>query len=214
MLQKLFSLVLVGLALVASGCHCGPAARVWNCDMADCGDGMCGACGAGGIKGLLVGRKGGCMGCGEVYRGEWRSDPPPAHDPCIDGDCGGGCGHCGVVGCHGACLGNIFGWMRGYRHYPGPCGAEPCGGCGGHGIAGGCSTCGTSGHRAIRGSGYSESLLEQDWNPEPAPTPVPGKPIHKAAAPSAKKLSQSKPGAVLYGRQVGSSAVRQASYDR
>lgn len=214
MLHKLFSIVLLGLTLVASGCCCGPRGRVWNCDMADCGDASCGSCGHGGVKGIFAGRKGSCMGCGEVYLGEWRSDPPPCQDPCTDGSCGArACGHCGVAGCHGACLGNLFSGLRGYRHYPGPCGIEPCGGsCG----VGGCSTCGIGGgtHRAVRGMGYSESLLEQDWNPEPAPAPVPGKPIHKAAAPTQRKVSQAKPGAVLYGRQVSSSAVRQAGYDR
>lgn len=56
-------------------------------------------------------------GCGEVYWGEWMSDPPAPCDPCDDcgnwtggcgTGCGTGCGSCGSCGQCGSWLCNLF----------------------------------------------------------------------------------------------------------
>lgn len=50
---------------------------------------------SGGCCGMFAGSCGCDGGCGDVYWGEWRSDPPACHDPCPDAY-GPGCGSCGA----------------------------------------------------------------------------------------------------------------------
>ena len=210
--RPILTFALFAIASLA-GC-CSPCSRVWTCGMGDCGPTGCNTgCGNGGIKGIMSGGIGNkCKGCGEVYLGEWRSDPPPACDPC-DG-CGNwtgsGCcssGHCGAgtcgdscgPACGGSCVGNLFGWLRGTRYY-GDCGCGQAG-CGG--------SCGLDGDYASSHAIYSEPthgvpmrgvpsnrvhttperILDENWEIAPGPQPTPGKPTHNAKSPGGAKLS-------------------------
>ena len=213
-------LSLIGLS-VASGCCC---------DL--CGDGcgrscwpdfcrtyeeriaeessQCGTCCrtvgcGGGMKQWLHNKATHCKGCGDIYWGEWISDPPDCCDPCDQ--CGQftGAGVC----CDNACgsrigcrLGNLF---RGRRYCPGPCGCEECGGMG-------CDTCGHDGMmegHVIETHSHG-SVLEENWSPQPLPKPVPGKTLHKADSPHHHKVGAMPPRPVPQApRSGGQMAYRQ-----
>lgn len=100
MTQRLPLLVLALFVGFAAGC-CGREQRVWQCDDGQCGQGVlsgrfegcsdCGECDQCGQPagncgcGLLsrLGRRLTCgEGCGELYWGDWISDPPAPCDPC------------------------------------------------------------------------------------------------------------------------------------
>jgi hypothetical protein len=231
--RTLVAITLASLAF-ASGCccpgACGPCGApggaccwclrrpiVWNGNCNDCGPGPCqscdDACGACGIipalrRGMTCGK-----GCGEIYIGEWISDPPDCCDPCDQcyghwtGPAGGPC-----------CLGpfqRLLAAFHGYSYCPRPDCGPACGGlcnrgscgpaCGCGGV--GCATCGGGAHGAVLGDVQYGGMVTQDVLPAPAATklaptpadpqhsildenwniprakPVPGKPIHKAQQP-------------------------------
>ena len=146
-------------------------------------------CGNGGVKGWLRNQATGCKGCGDVYWGEWTSDPPDCCDPCDS--CGGFSG-CGGTCCKPDILARLARAFNGYRYCPGDCG----GGCGigslGCNLCGsaGCDSCGGSGivGRGYRGDMTGSSVLDENWDPPPSPKPTPGKPIHKADTPHSIKV--------------------------
>jgi hypothetical protein len=164
--------------------------RVWRGGCNECGD--CGGAGNYYHCGLLpvlrahLGMHGTCgRGCGEVYWGEWVSDPPDCCDPCNS------CGdwqnqQC----CSPGMLRRLWWGAHGYR-LGGPHGdANCCGGCNGcgggpvHSVGyvgggGGCATCGHGGgsHGPIGGG----SILNENWESEPLPTT--DQPTHNARQP-------------------------------
>lgn len=90
----------------------------------DCGD--CGGKCAGYKPGHPLGNLLGCTsGCGEVYWGEWMSDPPDYCDPCDDHGNWGGYGCCGY-GCGFPILQHVFGSL--HAALSGQC-AGTCGAC-------------------------------------------------------------------------------------
>jgi hypothetical protein len=144
-------------------------------------------CGGCGILNFLRCRMTACKGCGEVYYGEWVSDPPDCCDPCDR--CFGqytGHGNC----CPPGFLARLAAGIRGTR-----CGVGPCG-CG----QSGCSSCGSAhwSHEAAYGDSFEQagpqSILEEDWDLPPGPKPVPGKPIHKAQTPTQQRAMMMQPG--------------------
>ena len=161
-------------------------------------------CGNGGFKGWLRNNATCCKGCGDVYWGEWISDPPDCCDPCDS--CGGFTGSGGNC-CRQNCLARIARIFHGYRYCPGECGGScglgglGCRLCGGNG----CDSCG-GGRFGRRGAMESGSVLDENWDPPPPLKPTPGKPIHKADSPHSVKVGAGRmPG--------GPAAERQASYD-
>lgn len=146
-------------------------------------------CGDCGILSFLRCRMTACKGCGEVYYGEWLSDPPDCCDPCDR--CHGqftGQGGC----CPPGFFARLAAGIRGMR-----CGTGPCG-CGQSGCGGSCGNAHWS-HETSYGGGYiddagPQSILEENWDPAPGPKPVPGKPIHKAQTPSQQRAMMMQPG--------------------
>jgi hypothetical protein len=218
-------------ALFAGGCcgpnrcgsGCGPGVdggrgslfcRSYEQRMADSDSYNCGHCNTpvgccnGGIKGWLNSQATGCKGCGDMYWGEWVSDPPDCCDPC--NKCGDYTGNGGTC-CKPNCLARLSRLFNGHRYCPGVCG-DICGvpllGCNRCGGAG-CDACGGQvGHagQEIRGDATPRRVLDQNWDPAPSPLPTPGKPIHKASTPSNSKVGS--------GRMPGSmAAARRASYE-
>ena len=164
-------------------------------------------CGNGGVRGWLRNQSTCCKGCGDVYWGEWISDPPDCCDPCDS--CGGFSGSGGTC-CKPDILGRLRRAFNGYRYCPGECG----GGCGIGSLScqlcgdAGCNACGGGGGivgRGYRGGMGEPRLLDENWDPPPSPKPTPGKPIHKANTPHSIKVGS--------GRMPGGNAVRQASYE-
>jgi hypothetical protein len=191
-------------------CLCLPKPIIWNGACNDCAPGPCESCACPTECGILpwLRRSKVCgKGCGEVYWGEWISDPPDCCDPCDP--CYGcytgpndGC-------CHlGPCQ-RLLAALHGYKYCPKPCCGEVCGGfchkgaCGGCGGCGevGCTSCGHGPHGAdiyYEGpveshghihhghpqhlEGHGESIMNENWD-QPRTKPVPGKPIHKAQQP-------------------------------
>jgi hypothetical protein len=169
-------------------------------------------------------------GCGEIYIGEWISDPPDCCDPC-DQCTGCWTGHQGA--CHLGPFQRLLAACHGYSYCPPPCcgpacggfcnrgGCEPVCGCG----DAGCASCGGGAHGVVLSGGASplvpghavevlptpadphHSILDENWN-IPKARPVPGKPIHKAQQPPRVQLSgRQRPQAIGAG-------VRQANYQR
>lgn len=172
-------------------------------ELDDCGTCVTPAgCGNGGIKGWLRNNATCCKGCGDIYWGEWTSDPPDCCDPC---DQGGDFTGCGGTACRVSCLDRLARIFSGYRYCPDECG----GNCGLGGL--GCRLCGGAGcddcstGLGIRGRMVPSSVLDENWDPPPAPKPAPGKPIHKADTPHSVKVGA--------GRMPGAASARQASYE-
>ena len=147
-------------------------------------------CGGCGLLNFLRCRMTSCKGCGEMYYGEWMSDPPDCCDPC-DACTGDFTGHSGC--CGPGLLGRFWLGLSGGRNCGGACG---CGDCGG-----GCNNCG-GGHGMHGGQimhggqmmhGGPHSVLEENWDLQPGPQPIPGKPIHKAQSAPAKRVSHTAP---------------------
>jgi hypothetical protein len=206
---------------LACGCFCLPKPIVWCGDCNECGPhgescaDPCGECGI--IPALIRSRTCG-KGCGEIYWGEWYSDPPDCCDPCDDcGNWVGPQGHCNL-----GPLQRLLAAFHGYRYCPPPdcgpvCGplcnrggCATCGSCGGAG----CDTCGGGIAQAPHGADiYYEgpnmphvaphSILEENWNIPKAP-PVPGKPIHKAQQPPQGQMTRAAVG----------TGVRQVNHQR
>jgi hypothetical protein len=154
--------------LASSGCCCldrlyCPAECAGSCE----GGGGCNGCATSCLRTNLT-----CgAGCGDVYWGEWMSDPPDACDPC--NNCGNwtgsGCCPPGLLDCLCGSLSCLFGGRNG-----------GCGGCCEAGA--GCSTCGGHGGEMMEG----EMIHEGEIIPRGAPamprgTPKPAEPV---AAPS------------------------------
>ncbi len=194
---------------------CLPKPIVWCGEQNECGPGGCDSCVCPTECGILPAMRR-CMscgkGCGEIYWGEWISDPPDCCDPCDQcyGQWTGPHGYCNLGPCQ-----RLLAALHGYRYCPKPCCDEWCGlcskpaastctSCGG----GGCSTCsrGYAGHLPMQGEVIYEgpapkpgqSIMTENWDRQPA-KPIPGKPIHKAQQPGQIKLGQSQP---AYGRMV------------
>ena len=218
-------------ALLAGGCccqdmcggcgagGCGPRGgrgslfcRPYEQRMADSNAYECGTCCktvgcGGGIKQWLRNQATGCKGCGDVYWGEWISDPPDCCDPCDQ--CGGFTGSGGNC-CKPNCLERLSRVFNGYRYCPGDCsgscglpvlGCRLCGGAG-------CESCGGGGYggQEIHGDAAPRRVLDENWDPPPSPKPIPGKPIHKADTPRSIKVGSGRmPG--------GADAARRASYE-
>lgn len=116
--RLLASTLLAGLVMMATGCTCMHQGMYAGPGMDACGCGTCGPAM-------------GCdSGCGEVYWGEWTSDPPACSDPCDN------CGN--YVGGSGCCWPfPVLSGLRalwGYRYSPG----------GAVAYDGGCATCGSA----------------------------------------------------------------------
>jgi hypothetical protein len=210
------------------GNNCMPALRydrVWRGNCNECGPGCGGAgsyyqCGAlAMLRGHLSGSATCGKGCGEVYWGEWVSDPPDCCDPCNS------CGdwqnqQC----CSPGLLRRVWWGAHGYRlggqHGDANCcgGCNGCGSCGGGGVQSaayydggspGCSTCGgghgdgmhygspTQGHGPASGG----SILNENWESEPLPTT--NRPIHSAQQPMPARSAMRAPA-----RQMNPTAQR------
>jgi len=113
------------VAILASGC-CGPTGCGPGCGVQDCFD--CDGCSqvdpyVGPLQTVRqLRRKMVCgSGCGEVYRGEWRSTPPDCEDPC-----------CGGQWVGGATVARPFCWQPGaiLSLFPRLYGGRFCDGCG------------------------------------------------------------------------------------
>jgi len=117
-------------------------------------------------------------GCGDVYWGEWASDPPACDDGCGGCDSCGECDTCGAVGCGGGCgFWNPFRGLAhlwGYRYAPAGYGM-------GYdlGYDGGCDSCGESYDTYLPGEEMGEVIEESLPTPRPdaevAPEPPPSK---------------------------------------
>ena len=117
----------------------------------------------------------GCnKGCGDVYWGEWVSDPPDDCDPCCNGefvgprDCCGGRPHTRL------CIWQILESFRGVRGSCGggcvvSCSEGGCGGsCGSGGCDGGCGgSCGSGGDWDYGGEYAGE--IHSEYQPSPGP---------------------------------------------
>jgi hypothetical protein len=215
-------------------CFSIPKPIVWCGEQNECGPNGCESCATCPTDcGLLPALRRGFTcgkGCGEVYWGEWISDPPDCCDPCDQ--CYGQ-----WTGPHGYCnLGpaqRLLAAFHGYKYCPRPacdewCGplcskqsCNTCSSCGG----GGCSTCGGGQVTHMHGGtvvpqgevyyegpvtsgshNHGQSILNENWDRQPA-KPVPGKPIHKAQQPGPVKVSQAQPAKPApqqptYGRMV------------
>jgi hypothetical protein len=222
--------------LAGGGCCCGPQAAgdcciclpkpiVWCGEQNECSPG-CESCAAPTECGILPNLRR-CMtcgkGCGEVYWGEWISDPPDCCDPCDEcyGQWTGPHGYCSLGPCQ-----RLLAALHHYKYCPKPCCDEWCGwfcrkgpghACGAD-SGEGCSTCGIeqAGHTAVPGKVHYEGpapsttpipdkgILDEDWNRPPPPRPTSNKPIHKAEQPGPNKLGQTPP--PVYGRMVKTAA--------
>lgn len=174
--------------------------RVWRggpCN--DCGPGGCGTgsyyrCGLlPMLRAHLHGTATCGRGCGEVYWGEWVSDPPDCCDPCNScGDWQGRqcCsptlaqrlwwgahgyrlgGQHGDANCCGGCTGCGGGAVASASYYEGGVVGKPGCNCGGHG--------GHS-HGEVIHPAPSGNILHENWNNEPLPTS--NQPTHQAKRP-------------------------------
>jgi hypothetical protein len=159
-------------------CRPAGAAPQWGgaCGSCATNGSPCGGCG---LLNFLRCRATSCKGCGEVYYGQWVSDPPACNDPCDN--CGNFTGP--NSGCHNGC-GNGYG-----NGFFGRLAAGIHGGRSGGGACG-CSNCSGGAPMSYDGGMIgSPSLLEQNWDLAPTPAPVPGKPIHKAEAPAQQRAA-------------------------
>jgi hypothetical protein len=168
--------------------------RVWRCDPCnECGPGGCGPsgyyhCGLLPTLRAHLGATATCgRGCGEVYWGEWVSDPPDCCDPCNS------CGDWQHQQCCSPGLLRRLWWgAHGYRLGGQHGDANCCGGCnsccGGDvaatgyydGGSPGCSTCG-GGHShggEIHHAPHGGGILHENWDQEPIPTS--SHPTHQA----------------------------------
>ena len=160
--QSLALLLAITTLVVANGCcinryGCGGYYRGGCSEYSEnecCGSSCCEAtpyrhCGRGSCLSLLaapfrplVGLMKCGTGCGEVYWGEWTSDPPDCCDPCDS------CGNWVGDGCCLPRLQKLF-WGRRYRcgsGYEGQsCGCDSCGGSVPHGPGCGCDSCSRGG---------------------------------------------------------------------
>lgn len=198
-------------------CFCLPKPIVWDGCCNDCGPhgqpcgSQCGTCGI--LPWLIYGKTCG-KGCGDIYWGEWVSDPPDCCDPCdkCTGCWTGQRGPC----CLGPCQ-RLLAAFHGYSYCPPPncgpscgplcqnpacgaaCGCSHCGGVG-------CSSCGAGPHGANVYYGGPEALpdgtatpdlapgniLDEDWN-FPKSKPEPGRPMQKAQQPTRTQMSRMLP---------------------
>ncbi|NLF71187.1 MAG: hypothetical protein GX575_19320 [Candidatus Anammoximicrobium sp.] len=172
-------LVLAG-GLLSSGCCvmspygvCDPAVGCGDCGDVAVGCDTCGECQPGSCyhpwlwprasRALTCG-----AGCGEVYYGEWMSDPPACDDPCDS------CGEVSCGGCYG-CWNPLRGLAHlwGYRYAPGDCGVGCEVGC-----DVGCDSCLETYDSEMPDEMYleeAEEKAEEEKLPAPKPEPVPAK---------------------------------------
>jgi len=169
--------------LLSSGCcvlsHHGACGAPAGCDSCgDCGVGYetCGECQPGLCHHPWLWNSLTCgAGCGDVYCGEWMSDPPACGAPC--GSCGeSSCGGCG--GCWNPLRGLAHLW--GYRYAAGGCG---------HGYYdGGCDTCADS-YETVMPDEMPVETAAPEKAEEKLPTPKPD-----AEPETAKQASLKRPG--------------------
>lgn len=138
-----------------------------SCGVASCGSGSCatGAC-RGALRQTTKYNLTCGAGCGEVYWGEWLSNPPDECDPCDNWG-----GFVGARCCPPRfwdCLCSSFCGMWGGRY----AGCGSCGSCGMDMSSGGCSSCG--GHDEWAAGG--EMMYEGEMVPHGAPSPAAGTP--------------------------------------
>ena len=122
-------------------------------------------------------------GCGDVYRGEWMSDPPACGDPCDS------CGEATCGGCYG-CWNPLRGLAHlwGYRYAPGGCGV-------GYdvGYDEGCDSCAESYETVMPGEMPVEEVEEEKVQ-EKLPAPKADAEPETAEQASAKQASAKRPG--------------------
>lgn len=254
MTVRLLALVLSTLAAGGGCCclpaQCGPCGEtcatcclsipkpiIWTGACNECGptphESCADCCGECGILPFLWRRKTCGKGCGEIYLGEWISDPPDCCDPCDN--CGNWIGHQGY--CRLGPAQRVLAALHGYRYCPPPncgpvcgplCQKPACGSCGTCGPVCGCDRCGGAGCASCGGQlahgasihyegpsirhgsshvpdMHPQSILEENWD-IPRAAPVSGKPIHKAQqSPRAQRSHFSRP--------IGT-GVRHADYQR
>ena len=199
-----------GIAAPACGCDsCGPSC---GCDTFSggcasfCGDGCIDGCASYGSwncgesccpRGPAMGTPFqwlrynlGCGGgCGDMYWGEWISDPPDCCDPCDN--------HGNWTGCQSCVRNDFFSGLRGifgYRYCPSSCG----GGCGDTCYGGGgCTSCGGPGgyHEGGYGSGCSGgscggTTIQHHSAPEAVPEPQVAPPEPKEIETNAGRVTK------------------------
>lgn len=157
------------LAMIASGCCCVDRPYCPS----GCGGADCGGCSLGQHAQTQLGS---CAGCGDVYWGEWTSDPPDQCDPCD------GCGNWVGPRC---CAPRLFSFLTcslsdvwGSRCCGTSGGCDHGGGCSSCGGGGGCSSCGGGGHDGELGPWdgmeFGEGTMHTPQHGEPRKaTPVP-----------------------------------------
>jgi hypothetical protein len=193
-----------------------PKPIVWNGCCNDCGPGPCESCcdcpqQCGILPWFYRNRICG-KGCGDLYVGEWVSDPPDCCDPCDQ------CHGC-WTGPQGCCnlgpMQRLLAALHGYSYCPAPdcgpvCGLCNKGCCGGGGPVGyestgepGCATCGGGSHFPPHGAtlhyqgpldpheAVDPHIMHENWN-IPRTRPVPGKPIQKAQQPTYGQMTNAK----------------------
>src|SRR5262245_51961750 len=226
-------------------CLCLPKPIVWDGTCNECAHGCescadcCGDCG---ILSCLWRKKTCGMGCGEIYIGEWISDPPDCCDPCDQ------CSGCWTGPQGACCLGpcqRLLAALHGYKYCPKPSCGPACGGFCHRGSCGPACGCDGGPHGAILSGGVPydaaisedvlppptyipgtlheshHSIMDENWN-VPRTTPVPGKPIHKAQQQPRMQMGGGRQPQMSYvmprvasqnQRPIGS-GVQQANYAR
>jgi len=222
-------------------CLCLPKPIVWDGSCNECApdcESCADCCGDCGILSFLRRKKICGMGCGEIYLGEWISDPPDCCDPCdqCTGCWTGPQGEC----CLGPCQ-RLLAACHGYRYCPKPsCGPE-CGGFCHRGSCGPGCGCDGSPHGAMLSGGMPygaaisddvlpapaygklspmyeshHSIMDENWN-IPRAKPIPGKPIHKAQQPPTRQMSgggRPQMSRIVQNRPAIGTGVQRANYAR
>lgn len=125
-------------------------------------------------------------GCGEVYWGDWISDPPDCCEPCdsCGNFTGAECGKRGFYGCYRPCWRNLF------RLHSSRCDDGCCGGC---------SSCGEVGEFVGESIVQDGTLMHHEPAPQrvlhdpkwdqAAPAPAPGVPTRTGRQPKTNKTT-------------------------
>ena len=207
---------------VARSCCCLPKPIIWCGNQNECGASDCESCACPdcGLGPLWRWNKSCGKGCGEIYMGEWISDPPDCCDPCDQ--CYGQ-----WTGPHGCCylgpMQRLLAALHGHKYCPKPncgewcggrcqhpaaqacsCGGVGCDSCGGEHLASGAVTGGPTPAEVYYEPAQGQSIMTENWDRPAGPKPAPGKPMHKAQQSGPYKV----------GRTGESSSAEQPVYGR
>lgn len=183
--------VLAAALLAANGCCCSRPLVSRNGGFSDCGTASCGEGESGPIDRFMVNHTRKLLtcgsGCGDIYWGEWSSDPPACGNPCDT------CGDWAGESCCGAPWHVLSGLRHlwGYRYRAGGCGAPDC--------EGGCASCAaqlpdTGPMEPIEAGGVKsvEKIVPPAPEPEPAPAKKAGSASYRMRSATYKKPSAAK----------------------